>query len=938
MTDAGQEFLGSTRRHVRLGILIALAAAVLAMTCSTADAAYIHPEPGYEFGPTGTSSSAFPGSVAEMDFDQSSKHIFLLVKGDNKVYSMVFSGPSAYAPAGLPFPLSVPGAGCCTEIAVDNTASATAENLYYSPDGDPILGYTPAGAALPAFAPEPGEKCGVGVDNEGHIWTGNFSTRKIEEFNPTGGVPIKTVDVSATGAPCRVRFDLSNNDMYVPQYFGEGTIRYTAASGYAPGSAQVFGTTTNGTVAINATRHVVYVAGSSSVSAYDAATGSLLETFGEEGGCGINGIAVDDATDTVFLSRSCTSRIQEWKGSVVPDAVTGDPTGNSQVSGSVALAGGGEVISCKFEFGETTAYGQSKPCSPAAPYTSDQALVTAELKDDIEGEKTYHYRLVASNANGTAKGIDKTISPHNVKLLATGPASEITNTSARVSGTFEGNGEDTHYWFEWGRTTSYGHETPLPPGTDAGSPTGQTEVHTDLTELVPGAIYHYRIAAVNGFGISRAGDATFSTYQPPSILGFSSSGITATSADIGAKIDPNGFETEYEVQYGPTAAYGNSAPIPAAVLPAGNTTETVGVHLNDLEGIVYHFRVVAHNTWGTTASADRTFTFFPPLCPNGVLRQKTGSSYLPDCRAYELVSPAIAGNIKLLALSTPAPYAQNPSRFLYLGVDGVLSGTGGTNAYSADTYVTTRTTSGWVTKYTGIHSDETSFNWFAVGNRDLDKFMNFKSGCCAAQVPFVFDVNEDFIGRWPMNWTDFLESDPGPNDALGFFEPSPDFSRMAFSSQINFDSDGHGLTSAPGSAYDYDVANETTELISKTANGSDIAQDPSSTDPKEVINFPGPEPLGTGTPKEMFPSVSINGSHILMTTKHCNGCTEEHIYMRVNDAITYDIADGAPVNYYGITADGSKVFFTAEQLTEDDTDTSADLYSGASRANSKGNR
>ena len=48
--------------------------------------------------------------------------------------------------------------------------------------------------------------------------------------------------------------------MFVPQYGGEGAVRYTAASGYAPVSAQVFDTTTNANVAINATRHVVYVA------------------------------------------------------------------------------------------------------------------------------------------------------------------------------------------------------------------------------------------------------------------------------------------------------------------------------------------------------------------------------------------------------------------------------------------------------------------------------------------------------------------------------------------------------------------------------------------------------------------------------------------------------------------------------------------------------
>ena len=50
-------------------------------------------------------------------------------------------------------------------------------------------------------------------------------------------------------------------------------------------------------------RHVVYIAGSSQGLRLRHRDGSLLETFGEERGCSINGIAVDDATDTVFLSR-----------------------------------------------------------------------------------------------------------------------------------------------------------------------------------------------------------------------------------------------------------------------------------------------------------------------------------------------------------------------------------------------------------------------------------------------------------------------------------------------------------------------------------------------------------------------------------------------------------------------------------------------------------
>ena len=49
--------------------------------------------------------------------------------------------------------------------------------------------------------------------------------------------------------------------------------------------------------------------------------------------------------------------------------------------------------------------------------------------------------------------------------------------------------------------------------------------------------------------------------------------------------------------------------------------------------------------------------------------------------------------------------------------------------------------------------------------------------------------------------------------------------------------------------------------------------------------------------------------------------------MRVNDAITYELADGVPVSYYGMTSDATRVFFTSnQQLTEDDDDTSVDLY------------
>ena len=36
-----------------------------------------------------------------------------------------------------------------------------------------------------------------------------------------------------------------------------------------------------------------------------------------------------------------------------------------------------------------------------------------------------------------------------------------------------------------------------------------------------------------------------------------------------------------------------------------------------------------------------------------------------------------------------------------------------------------------------------------------------------------------------------------------------------------------------------------------------------------------------------------------------------HLYMRVDEAVTYDVSQGHGVNYVGMTSDGSKVYFTS---------------------------
>ena len=62
---------------------------------------------------------------------------------------------------------------------------------------------------------------------------------------------------------------------------------------------------------------------------------------------------------------------------------------------------------CKFEYGTTTAYGSSVPCSPA-PGSGDSPVAVSASVTGLAANTTYHFRIVATNAGGTSKGADET--------------------------------------------------------------------------------------------------------------------------------------------------------------------------------------------------------------------------------------------------------------------------------------------------------------------------------------------------------------------------------------------------------------------------------------------------------------------------------------------------------------------------------------------------
>jgi hypothetical protein len=161
-----------------------------------------------------------------------------------------------------------------------------------------------------------------------------------------------------------------------------------------------------------------------------------------------------------------------------------------------------------FDYGPTTAYGSATPVRQAGH--GNQPFLFRDEVTGLTPGTTYHYALVASNADGTTTGADGSFKTQGAAPTSvyTGPPSVVGDTSATVTGAINPNGATTTWKVQYGPTTAYGSQT---FGQALSPSNGAVPVSLTLADLAPMTLFHYRIVSMRNGVATYGADMTFFT-------------------------------------------------------------------------------------------------------------------------------------------------------------------------------------------------------------------------------------------------------------------------------------------------------------------------------------------------------------------------------------------------------------------------------------------
>ena len=428
-------------------------------------------------------------------------------------------------------------------IAIDNSAGASEGDVYiadtttnlvskFQADGTLVSSWGNGGqldGSAATSPPEPvagpfAEVVGIAVDSSGNLDVLENSSHALFRFAQDGSL-LQDFETPRGSSPNGLAVD-SDGDFFKAN--GDFSVEKFKGSGVDVGQVNNQPSTTG--LAVDTSNGELFVDNGGSIDNFVfGPSGEVLGsgctpaefsgcpptgTFGGQNLIAGGGLAVDGTSHTVYAADPGAFKILGFASVILPGVIAEEAT---DVTGATATLHASvnpdnlAVSECKFEYGPTAAYGSSKPCEGTIPTDGSNHSVAAALSG-LEAGTTYHWRIVATNANGANESSDQTFTTKFPPAIEAEWVASAGLTEATLAAKINPKGVATTYHIEYGTDTSYGTSTPESP---LGAENEGLTVSNTLEGLAAGATYHWRVVATSAVGVSKGPDRTFATYLPP---------------------------------------------------------------------------------------------------------------------------------------------------------------------------------------------------------------------------------------------------------------------------------------------------------------------------------------------------------------------------------------------------------------------------------------
>ncbi len=252
---------------------------------------------------------------------------------------------------------------------------------------------------------------GIDVDAEGKIWVVDSGNERVQHFSSSGVYQSK---FSTFGPAIGIAADAQGN-LWVSESF-ESRVRRFSPTG------QILNTLDSGPWGEFNLPHGLTVDSDENVWVADtsnhrvrtfSADGTYLTGFGSEGaGSGQLSYPEDLAfgsDGSLWVVDTSNSRVQKWSFGA-PEATTEGATDLAETGMTLnaTVNPEGSATTYRFEYGLTQAYGLSVPASPESIGSGGKNVAVSKPIEELVPGRTYHFRVVATNAVGTSYGQDFT--------------------------------------------------------------------------------------------------------------------------------------------------------------------------------------------------------------------------------------------------------------------------------------------------------------------------------------------------------------------------------------------------------------------------------------------------------------------------------------------------------------------------------------------------